>query len=213
VAEITLVIGADASWAGQQRGKIRSVVVSRDAGSVTHLMVEPDGRQGLGRLVPFELADAATGDIWLRCTEEEFEKLPSAEETGFVPGTVGFGNSGPAQLLPENWSAAEDSHVDGAGIPGTSQTETVDIVPDLIGEQESEVQRGEHVHATDGDVGRLYGFSIDPGTGQVTHLLLKEHLPAGKTVAIPFAKVAQFDDGIQLSITRQEVKDLPAAGR
>jgi sporulation protein YlmC with PRC-barrel domain len=213
MAEITLVIGANASWAGQQRGKIRSVVVSRDAGSVTHLMVEPDGRQGLGRLVPFELADAATDDIWLRCTEEEFEKLPSAEETGFVPGTLGFGKSGPAQVLPENWSAAEDSRVDGAGVPGTSLTETVDIVPDLIGEQESEVQRGEHVHATDGDVGRLYGFSVDPGTGQVTHLLLKEHRPAGKTVAIPFAKVARFDDGIQLSITRQEAKDLPAAGR
>ena len=46
----------------------------------------------------------------------------------------------------------------------------------------------------------------------VTHVLVKEgHLWAHKDVAIPFGMVAGFDDGIRLSITRQQVRDLPPA--
>jgi hypothetical protein len=44
----------------------------------------------------------------------------------------------------------------------------------------------------------------------VTHVLLKEgHLWGHKEVAIPFDKIARFDDGIRLNITKQQVKDLP----
>ena len=45
------------------------------------------------------------------------------------------------------------------------------------------------------------------------HLLVREgHLLARKDVAIPFSSVDGFDDGIRLSITRQQVRDLPPAG-
>jgi len=41
-------------------------------------------------------------------------------------------------------------------------------------------------------------------------VLLKEgHLWGRKEVAIPFDKVAGFDDVIRLNITKQQVKDLP----
>jgi hypothetical protein len=67
------------------------------------------------------------------------------------------------------------------------------------------------VHATDGDIGQLHALRIDSGNRQVTQVLLKEgHLLARKEVAIPFDKVAGFDDGIRLTITKQQVQDLPA---
>ena len=51
---------------------------------------------------------------------------------------------------------------------------------------------------------------VDPATGRVTHVLVREgHLLARKDVAVPFGSVAGFDDGIRLSITRQQVRDLP----
>ena len=71
----------------------------------------------------------------------------------------------------------------------------------------------DHVHATDGDIGQVHALRIDPGNRQVTHVLLKEgHLWAGKEVAIPFDKVAGFDGGIRLNITKQQVLDRPAVG-
>ena len=45
-------------------------------------------------------------------------------------------------------------------------------------------------------------------------MLVREgHLLARKDVAVPFSSVAGFDDdGIRLSITRQQVRDLPPDG-
>jgi hypothetical protein len=77
---------------------------------------------------------------------------------------------------------------------------------------EVEEHRGEHVHATDGDIGHLRALRIDPGSHQVTHVLIREGpVWNRKDVAIPAAQVTGFDDGIRLSITRQQVRDLPQA--
>ena len=44
----------------------------------------------------------------------------------------------------------------------------------------------------------------------MTHVLLQEgHLWGRKEVAIPITAVARTDDGIRLSITKDEVRDLP----
>ena len=204
MAEITLVIGGDASWT-DGRGEVRCVVIDPKTRAVTHLVVEPKDRAGLARLVPLDLVDAVTGEIRLRCTEAEFQDLGPAEETlaEFVPGY-----DVPVQLLPEGWRDAGGPVMDGS-TPGplrTPEKETIDIVP----RGEVEERRGDHVHATDGDIGQVQAFRIDPRNHQVTHVLLKEgHLWGRKEVAIPFNKVAGFDDVIRLSITKQQVKDLP----
>ena len=75
-----------------------------------------------------------------------------------------------------------------------------------------EERRGDHVHATDGDIGQVRALRIDPRSYQVTHVLLKEgHLWGRKEVAIPIEVVAGFDEVIRLNITKQQVKDLPPA--
>jgi hypothetical protein len=72
------------------------------------------------------------------------------------------------------------------------------------------VRRGEHVHATDGDIGHVKGLVIDPRSRHVTHVLLQEgHLWGRKEVAIPIGAVAGVDDGVRLRIARQDVQDLP----
>jgi len=89
---------------------------------------------------------------------------------------------------------------------GTSQTVTYDTIP--LGEVE--VRRGDHVHATDGDIGRVQGLVIDPRSHHVTHVLLQEgHLWGRKEVSIPISAVTRVDDGIWLDITKQDVADLP----
>jgi sporulation protein YlmC with PRC-barrel domain len=201
----TMVIGSDAVCSDEYRGTVLAVVIDPADRTATHVVVEPKGRRGLARLVPLDLVDAAPDQIRLRCTEAEFMSLDAAEETlaEFVPGY-----QVPVQLLPPGWRDAGGPTADGGTISRIPEKETVDIVPP----GEVEERRGDHVHATDGDIGQVQALRIDPGTRRVTHVLLREGpIWDRKEVAIPFDKVAGFDDGIRLSITRQQVRDLPPA--
>jgi sporulation protein YlmC with PRC-barrel domain len=206
----TLVIGSEAVGSDGYRGEVLAVVVDPAARTVTHLVVEPRGRAGLARLVPLELADLADladsgpGPIPLRCAEAEFMSLEPAEETlaEFVPGYPD-----PVQLLPPGWrDTGGGPTADGGTILRIPEKETIDIVPP----GEVEERRGDYVHASDGDVGHLRGLRIDPGNRRVTHVLVREgHVWGHQDVDIPAEMVAGFGDGIRLSVTRQQVRDLP----
>jgi sporulation protein YlmC with PRC-barrel domain len=194
VTEITLVFGSDIRCTDGFRGEVRGVVVDPGARTVTHLVVEPKGRAGLARLVPLEMVDVTKDEIGLRCTEAEFKDLPPAEETlaEFVPGY-----DAPVQLLTPGWMDAGGLVAEGSTIPRIPEQETIAIVPP----GEVEERRGDHVHATDGEIGQLRALRIDPRNGQVTHVLLREgHLVTRKNVAIPFEMVTGF-----------QVRDLPPA--
>jgi len=208
-----LVIGSEAVGSDGYRGEVLAVVVDPAAQSVTHLVVEPRGREGLARLVPLDLADladtvgAAPDPVRLRCTETEFMNLEPAEETlaEFVPGYPD-----PVQLLPPGWRGTGGGTADGGTILRIPEKETIDVVPP----GEVEERRGDHVHATDGDIGGLRGLRIDPGTRRVTHVLVREgHVWGHHDVDIPAEMVAGFGDGIRLSVTRQQVRDLPPTSR
>lgn len=203
-----LMIGAQARCTDGACGEVTRVVVDPVARSVTHLVVEPEGRRGLGRLVPLDLVDATGGEIGLRCTLVEFDQLDAAEETQFVPGTRGYAAYGPEQVL--SWPYASLGGVEGVEgdqVAGVSETVTYDTVP--LGEVA--VRRGDRVHATDGEIGHVDGLVIDPRSHHVTHVLLQEgHLWGRKEVAIPISAMTGADDIIQLNLTKDQVRDLPA---
>jgi sporulation protein YlmC with PRC-barrel domain len=87
-----------------------------------------------------------------------------------------------------------------------SQPVTYDTVP--LGDVA--VRRGETVHATDGEIGKVQGLVIDSRNHHVTHVLLQEgHLWGRKEVAIPISAVVGVDDGIRLNISKEDVQNLP----
>jgi hypothetical protein len=213
---ITLLsIGAAAVGDGY-RGEVRAAVIDPVAAVVTHVVVEPEGRSGLARLVPLTLVEAeadtddndvraAPGKLRLGCTEAEFMNLDAAEET---LAEFAVGQTVPVQLLPPGWRGTGEPVAEGGDIPRIPERETVDVVPP----GEVEEHGGDHVHATDGDIGQLRAFRLDPASGRVTHVLLGEgHLWGRKEVAIPFDKITGFDQGIRLSLTKKQVQDLPPA--
>jgi sporulation protein YlmC with PRC-barrel domain len=208
MAETTqFTIGADANCTDGICGEVSRVVVDPIARTVTHLVVEPKHRLGLGRLVPLDLVDAMTDEIRLRCTLVEFEKLDLAEETQFLLGSSGYTGYGAGQALtwPYYGLGMDRARSTGMAVGNATEPVTYDTVP--LGEVT--VRRGEQVHATDGDIGRVQGLVIDPDS-HVTHVLLQEgHLWGRKEVAIPIGAVITVDDGIRLSLTKQEVQDLP----
>jgi len=190
MAETTQVrIGADARCTDGVCGELIRVVVDPVAQAITHVVVEPKHAQGLGRLVPLDLVETTTGGIRLRCTLAEFEKLDLAEETHFFTGNE------PGEL--HYWPYDIDLY-------------EVPVTHDTVPLGEVAVRRGNPVHATDGEIGRVQGLVIDPRNHHVTHVLLQEgHLWGRKEVAIPISAVTRVDDVIQLTMTKREVEDLP----
>jgi sporulation protein YlmC with PRC-barrel domain len=209
-------IGSEVACSDGVCGNLRRVVVDPVARALTHLVVEPRHRPGTGHLVPIDLVTSTTGRIQLRCTISEFEALEDAEETQFLPGASGERGYGQEHLL--SWPYYSLGPMGGIGMGGGPlgmggmgrgagpQATTYARVP--VGEVE--VRRGEHVHATDGAIGRVQGLVIDPSDHHVTHVLLDEgHLWGEKRVAIPISAVTGVKDGVRLNLSKDEVRDLP----
>jgi sporulation protein YlmC with PRC-barrel domain len=180
-------------------GVVRRTIVDPAARTVTHLVIAP-GRhhQTGGRLVPVELAEEAAGEIRLRCTLDEFGRLDPAEEVDMADG--GYGEVGPVQ------GYGIDGMGSGVGLNPQMPVLVIHAVP--LGE--AEVERHDPVHATDGEIGQVEGFIVDPADHKVTHVLLQEgHLWGRKQVAIPASAVASVVAGIELNITKKQVEELP----
>ena len=189
--ETEFAMGATASCVDGPGGRVSRMIIDPATETVTHLVIEPKHRLGVGRLVPLDLVDTTGGGISLRCTVEEFGNLEPAEETELVEDvTGGLGLNAPM----------------GATYPVPV------ILQDVVPLGEADVERGEPVHAVDGEIGRVEGFLVDPEDHRVTHVLLQEgHLWGRKKVSIPVSAVTGVENGIRLSLTRKQVEDLPPA--
>jgi len=205
VSETTqFTIGSDVTGSDGTCGELRRVVVDPVARALTHLVVEEKHRQGTGHLVPIDLVGSSGAEIHLLCTVAQFEALEDAEDTQFLPGASGQWGYGQDQMLSQPYYGLGMGGM-GMGMSPGPQPITSDRVP--VGEVE--VRRGEHVHATDGPIGKVQGLIVDPSDHHVTHVLLDEgHLWGKKRVAIPIGAVSGVDDGVQLNLTKDEVGDL-----
>jgi sporulation protein YlmC with PRC-barrel domain len=195
---IPFTIGARANCTDGVCGHVTQVVVDPLDQTVTHVVVEPNHREGLGRLVPLDWIQASGVDqVDLTCARADFDKLERAEETRFLPGVEGFSGFDPERVLL--W-------------PYFGGNTTVPVTVDTLPLGEVAVRPGDQVHATDGQVGQVEGLVVDRPTRHVTHVLLREgHLFGRKEVAIPVGAVASVgENDIALSLSKQEVADLPA---
>jgi sporulation protein YlmC with PRC-barrel domain len=207
MADTTFTIGAPAACTDGPCGAVSRVVVDPVARALTHLVIEPEHRSGLGRLVPLDMVDAGVDGVQLRYTQAEFGALPSAEETDFLPGGSGY----------DAYAAHEAYYwpyfgLESGGDPRltlASAIETRDTLP----AGEIGIRRGDTVHASDGEIGKVEGLVVDSTAGQVTHVLLQEgHLWGRKQVAIPINAVERIDEGITVSLTKHDIEALPAVG-
>ena len=217
-------IGAQVHCEQGPCGELLRVVVDPVKRAITHLVVGERHGQDVDRLVPIDLVESATErDLRLHCTLEQFAFLEVAEETKFVqpPGGqwgygqgqmlmlpfFGLGGMGMLGGLGMGGLGMGGPGVGGLGVAGSQQRVTYDKVPP----GEVEVQRGQHVHASDGAIGHVRGLVIDPSDHQVTHVLLDEgHLWGKKEVSIPISAVIGVDgDGVRVRLTKAEIADLP----
>jgi sporulation protein YlmC with PRC-barrel domain len=203
--EATITIGSHVECSDGAAGAVIRVVIDPMARAVTHLVVEPEHRSGLGRLVPLALVQTVGPTVGLRCTTDQLRALPLAEETDFLPGGSGY----------EDYAAHEAFYWPYFGLQGGGGAYLTNasgvVTRDALPPGEVGVRRGEQVRASDGEIGRVEGLVVDPAAGLVTHVLLQEgHLWGRKQVAIPVGVVASMADGIHVRMTKHEIDALPA---
>jgi sporulation protein YlmC with PRC-barrel domain len=190
-------IGAEVSCTDGACGKLSRVVVDPVARVVTHLIVEPRRGHEPARLVPLGLVDSAAGEIRVNCTSAEFDSLDPAEQTRFIEGGMDVPNYRTTDVV--SWPYYSYRGARG----GLATSDTIPV-------GEVEIQRGEHVQATDGHIGQVEGLVVDPGSHRVTHVLLQEgHLWGRKDVAIPIGTVTRVAGRIEVGLSKQQVQDLP----
>jgi sporulation protein YlmC with PRC-barrel domain len=190
--ETEFALGAKVSCVDGPGGEVTRLIIDPATEAVTHLVIEPKHRMRGGRLVPLDLVDSTAEGIRLRCTVEEFGRLEPAEEMELVDNVIGGG-------------------LYGAPMGASSPVQA--IVQDVVPLGATDIERGEPVHALDGEIGRVHGCQVDPDDHRVTHVLLAEgHLWGRKEVAIPASAVTKVENGIWLNLTKKQVEDLPPVG-
>ena len=135
--------------------------------------------------------------IHLRCTRDELAALEPFIETEYIQGDNAYYIYVPEEyrvwpyVIPETPMPMEHMHIP----PG-----------------ELAVRRGARVQATDGRVGRVDEFLVDPTNGHITHLMLREgHLWGQKDVTIPVSQIDHIEeDTVYLKLDRHSIEALPA---
>jgi uncharacterized membrane protein/sporulation protein YlmC with PRC-barrel domain len=150
-------------------------------------------------LVPIEAVSETSHDlIHLNYTKEELDQLEPFEGVHYVEVSREEGDY-PADAVYLS--------------PFVSPLKTgfVPLSVEKVPQGELAVRRGALIQATDGYVGRLSEFLVDPESGEVTHMILEEGYLWGKQeVTIPVSTIDRTADNIIfLKLDQEEVEYLP----
>jgi sporulation protein YlmC with PRC-barrel domain len=187
-------------------GRSVYVLINPVSEQVTHLVVRETSSPHSEYIVPVELISETIADtIQLHCSKAELEKMKSFIKTEFVEEKMydwHFGYDGGMYTLGSYYYMP---YV----IPDA--TVKVPVERQQIPPGELAVRRGTRVEATDGDVGHVDEFVVNPENQHITHLVMREgHLWGQKDVIIPVSAMGDtHDDTVFLKLDKHQIESLP----
>jgi len=181
------------------------VLINPVIDQITHLVVKEDTSSNTEYIVPVDLiADTIAETIQLRCSRAEMEKMDPFIKTRYIEAeapdkNVGF-NRGMYPMGTYYYSPYNT--------PEGTEYESVD--DQQIPPGELAVRRGTRVEATDGYVGHVDEFVVNPENCHITHLVMREgHLWGRKDVIIPLSAMGDtHDDTVFLKLNKHQVESL-----
>jgi len=186
----------------------RSVYVLIDpvVDQVTHLVVKMGSSPNTEYIVPVDfITETIVDTIRLRCDKATLEKMPLFVKTSYIIEKVPDRNL----RYPGGMYGMESYYY----LPFVTAETTVKVPVEhlQIPPGELAVQRGASVEATDGYVGKVAEFVVDPKNRHITHLVLREgHLWGKKDVIIPLSAMGEIrDDTVFLNIDKGQIELLP----
>jgi sporulation protein YlmC with PRC-barrel domain len=179
-------------------GRSTYVIINPATEQVTHLVVREQWPSQIERLVPIDWIVVTTRDvIVLKHPRAEFTQQEPFNQTDFIQRDIPQYATDPKLTLI--WPYV---------VPATRiiEDETRQIPPGELA-----VRRGARVRATDGRVGQVDEFLVDPESGHITHLVLREGLPWDrKHVNVPVSEIDRIEENtVYLKLDKKGVGDLP----
>lgn len=192
-------INVDVQCGGEICGRSTYLVVNPVNEKVTHLVVAEKVFPNIERLVPVDkILSSTPNSIQLRCSQEDLSKMDAFDETDFIAAghmETSLPYSVPYQVWPYAMYDAMPISLEHARIPAG----------------EIAIRRGTPVRATDGSVGKIDEFLVDPEDDVITHLILREgHLWGKKDVTIPVSEIGEItEEAVSLKIDKKAIEMLP----
>jgi sporulation protein YlmC with PRC-barrel domain len=178
-------------------GRSTGVVLRPKTEEVTHLIVKEKDAPHEEIMVPVEAIGAATPDsINLSFTRAKADEQQRFMEVKYVEVDIPRYAGGAYSLAPYPYAEPEVMSVRRKAVP----------------EGELALRRGARVKATNGQVGQVDEFLVDPESERVTYLVLQEgHLWGKKDVNIPVSEIERIEDNtVYLKMDKQAIGALPA---
>ena len=204
IEDLQIPVGAEVNCTDGLCGKSTYVLINPVMKKVTHLVVMETTQHHLEYVVPIQSVAGMKNDtIQLRCTRAELQHMDPFVKTHYIrepmPGTVYGSGYGTGSYLMFPYTVG-------------STMSWVPVDEQQIPPGELAVRRGTRVEATDGAVGHVDEFLVYPGTGNITHLVMREgHLWGQKDVSIPISAIRKTrEDVVSLNLSKQEIEALPS---
>jgi sporulation protein YlmC with PRC-barrel domain len=183
-------------------GKSVAVIINPIEQKVTHVVIKADNLPwSKRRLVPIEqVGQTSQALIRLSCSRKALAEMEPFIAKRYVqkepreyPSSF-YGGEGPTYMNAFVFAA--------------------DVVPvevERVPLGELAIHRGATVRATDGRVGQVDEFLVDPASKQITHLVLREgHLWGRRELTVPFSAIERVEnDTVYLCLDKQAVENLP----
>ncbi len=193
-------LSADVRCGGSSCGSAAAIVMNPVTDQVTHVVVKEKHASHTQRLVPIGLVlDTTPKYIELRCSPAELTGMDAFIETEFIKTEVPHYGT---DAVVYNWPFV---------VPQT-ETKLVSVQHERIPPGELTIHRGAPVRGTDGRVGKVDEFLVDPTDSHITHLVLREgHLWGQKDVSIPVSEIDRVHEGVvELRLSKGQVEALPS---
>lgn len=186
-------------------GSSEFVLINPVIDKVTHLVVKEDSAPNIEVVVPVSMVvETKTDTIRLRCSKAELEKMDPFIKTTVIEEKV------PERMVPVFGMYGLGSFY---YLPYVSQERTVSesVENQQIPPGELAVHRGTRVEATDGFVGKVDEFMVNPENANITHLVMREgHLWGKKDVIIPLSAIGDTTgDTVFLKLDKHQIESLP----
>jgi sporulation protein YlmC with PRC-barrel domain len=185
-------------------GRSVYVLINPVIGEVTHLVVKENSSH-IEYVVPVEVVSETTADtIRLRCSLVDLKKMEPFIKTMFIE-----------ERMPDSNEGVYGAY--GMGyyyyVPYITPEKIVQmpVKERQVPPGEFAVRRGTRVEATDGYVGHVDEFVVNPENGHITHLVMREgHIWGQKDVIIPLSAMNEAgEETVFLKLAKHQIESLP----
>jgi sporulation protein YlmC with PRC-barrel domain len=199
-------------------GELTDVVIDPTTRRVTHLVVAPQHRHDLARLVPVEKAHARSSSdnqIVLDYTAAEISELESVQKSAYlrlgeVPVEDPDWEVGVTDVLALPYYGSLGSAGLGMNLEPLGVDPHVTEIYDRVPKDKIEIRRSSSVFSGDEHLlGHVDGFVV--GSDElISHIVLEQgHLWGKKEVTIPINAVAEItNDEVKLNLSKDQVGEL-----